>query len=269
MRLKKWVNEMAMPGQSGTGSSSAGLGSRAVLASLMVVLCLTIAGCASGPTANPRDPFESFNRSVFGFNDAVDRAVLKPVAIAYRQITPEPVRAGVGNFFANLEDFWSLANSVLQLKGRAAVDSVLRVSVNTFLGLGGVIDLAGAMGIERHPEDFGQTLGRWGVAAGPYVVLPLLGNFTLRDAAALPVDFKGDMVTNLSHRPTRLSLKAVNLIDSRAEFLNASSVLDAAALDKYTFTRDAHLQRRRSAVYDGNPPDEDADADADAKPPAK
>ena len=235
------------------------------IAVFAAVLSLTLAGCATGPNANPRDPLEPYNRAVFGFNDAVDRTVLKPVATVYRNVTPGPVRTGVGNFFANLEDFWSLANSLLQLKGRAAVDTAVRLSVNTFLGLGGVIDLADEMGIERHKEDFGKTLGYWGVGAGPYVVLPLLGNFTLRDAAALPVDFKGDMVSNLGHTPTRYSLKAVNLINSRAAFLNASSLIEGAALDKYTFTRDAYLAARRNAIYGGNPPDEDVPA----KPPAK
>ena len=231
----------------------------------VMALCLTLVGCATGPTANPRDPLEPYNRAVFGFNDAVDRTVLKPVATAYRNVTPGVVRAGVGNFFSNLEDFWSLANSLMQLKGRAAADTAVRLSVNTFLGLAGVIDLAGEMGIDRHKEDFGQTLGYWGVPGGPYLVLPLLGNFTLRDAAALPVDFKGDMVSNLSHQRSRYSLKALNLIDFRAAFLNASSLIEGAALDKYTFTRDAYLQSRRSAIYDGNAPDEDAPA----KPLAK
>ncbi len=235
------------------------------IAVVAAILSLTLAGCATGPNANPRDPLEPYNRTVFGFNDAVDRTVLKPIATAYRSVTPGVVRTGVGNFFSNLEDFWSLANSVMQLKGQAVVDTAVRLSVNTFLGLAGVIDLAEEMGIERHKEDFGQTLGHWGVPGGPYVVLPFLGNFTLRDASALPVDFKGDMVSNLSHKRSRYSLKALNLIDARAEFLNASSLIEGAALDKYTFTRDAYLQSRRNAIYDGNPPDEDAQA----KPPAK
>ena len=239
------------------------------IALFMVTLCVTLAGCATGPTANsrdPRDPFEPFNRSIFGFNDAVDRAVLKPVATAYRDVTPSVVRKGVGNFFANLEDFWSLANNLLQLKGRAAADTAVRLSVNTFLGLGGLIDLGDEMGIDRHKEDFGKTLGHWGVPSGPYLVLPFLGNSTVRDAAALPVDFKGDMVSNLSHTPTRFSLKALNLIDFRASFLNASALIEGAALDKYTFTRDAHLQTRQNAIDIGNSPDED---DAPIKPPAK
>jgi phospholipid-binding lipoprotein MlaA len=223
----------------------------------LVALCLTLVGCATGPTANPRDPLEPFNRGVFGFNDAVDRTVLKPVATAYRQVTPQPVRAGVGNFFANLEDVWSAVNSVLQLKAQGTVDNVMRVGVNTIFGLAGVMDLASEMGIERHPEDFGKTLGHWGVGAGPYVVLPFLGNFTLRDAMALPVDFRGDVVSNMDNAANRNILKTVNLIDARASFLNATSVIEAAALDKYSFTRDAYLQLRRNAVYNGNPPDED------------
>ena len=235
------------------------------IAVLAALLSLTLAGCATGPSANPRDPIEPYNRAVFGFNDAVDRTVLKPVATAYKNVTPSLVRTGVGNFFSNLEDFWSLANSLLQLKPRAAADTAVRLSVNTFLGFAGVLDIAEEMGIERHKEDFGQTLGYWGVPGGPYVVLPFLGNFTLRDASALPVDFKGDMVSNLSHKRSRYSLKALNLVNSRAEFLNASSLIEGAALDKYTFTRDAYLQSRRNAIYDGNPPDEDAQA----QPPAK
>jgi phospholipid-binding lipoprotein MlaA len=235
------------------------------IAVLVGVLSLTLAGCATGPNADPRDPLEPYNRAVFGFNDAVDRTVLKPVATAYKSVTPSLVRTGVGNFFANLEDFWSLANSIFQLKGRAAADTFIRVGVNSFLGLGGIFDVADEMGIEKHKENFGKTLGYWGVPGGPYVVLPFLGNFTLRDAAALPVDFKGDLVSNLDHTQTKYSLKALNLVDTRANFLNASALIDGAALDKYTFTRDAYLQARRNAIYDGNPPDEDTTP----KPPAK
>jgi phospholipid-binding lipoprotein MlaA len=222
-------------------------------------------GCASGPNANPRDPMEPLNRGVFTFNEALDRAVLKPVATVYKDITPRPVRTGVGNFFANLEDAWSAVNSVLQLKVRSAAENLLRFAVNSTFGLGGVIDIASDMQIERHPEDFGQTLGRWGVGAGPFVVLPLFGPSTLRDTVALSVDFKGDIVSSVDHVATRNSLKALNLIDTRAAFLNASSVIDGAALDKYSFTRDAFLQRRQYSVFDGNPPDDDAPQPAPAK----
>lgn len=231
-------------------------------------LGMALGGCATGPNANPRDPLEPLNRSIFSFNDALDRAVLKPVATAYKQVVPQPVRIGVGNFFANLEDAWSAANSVVQFKGQAAADSVLRFSVNTFFGLAGVIDLASDLGIERHSEDFGKTLGHWGVGSGPYVMLPFLGPSTLRDTLALPVDFRFDIVSNIEHVPTRNTLKAVNLIDSRAGLLNTTAVIEGAALDKYSFTRDAYLQVRRNAVFDGNPPDEEAEDKAE-KPPTK
>jgi phospholipid-binding lipoprotein MlaA len=222
--------------------------------SLLVLLALT--GCATGPNANPRDPLEPFNRGVYQLNDAVDRAVLKPVATAYRDVLPSPVRTGVNNFFSNLQDAWSAVNSALQLKGEAAANNLVRFGVNTFLGLGGVLDIASEMRIERHTEDFGQTLGHWGVGAGPYLVLPLLGPSTVRDTAALPVDAQGNLVSGINDVATRNSATALNLLDRRARLLDATRLLDQVALDPYTFTRDAHLQRRRNSVYDGNPPDE-------------
>ena len=236
---------------------------RAAVGLAWVVVMLT--GCATGPNANPRDPLEPFNRGVYGFNEAVDRAVLKPVATAYKAVTPQPVRSGVGNFFANLEDAWSAVNSVLQLKIQSAAENFMRFTVNSTLGLAGVIDIASEMRIERHPEDFGQTLGRWGVGAGPFVMLPLLGPSTLRDTVALPVDSRGDIVTNVEHVASRNSLKALNLVDLRASYLKAGSVIDDAALDKYSFTRDAFLQRRQYSVYDGNPPDEEVKETSPAK----
>lgn len=222
-----------------------------------ILLSVLLVGCASGPNANPRDPFEPFNRGVYKFNDAVDTAVLKPVATAYRDVTPAPVRHGVGNFFANLEDAWSVVNNALQFKGQAAIESFFRFGVNTFIGLGGVLDVATEMNIEKHTKDFGHTLGFWGVAPGPYLVLPLLGPSSLRDTVALPVDMKGDLVTHIGHVPTRNTATVVRAIDDRSELLKATSMLEEVALDKYTFTRDAYFQRRRSAIYDGNPPDED------------
>ena len=231
----------------------------------LVVVGLSLAGCASGPNANPRDPLEPFNRGVYGFNEAVDRAVLKPVATAYKAVTPQPVRCGVGNFFANLEDAWSAANSVLQLKVQSAAENFMRFAVNSTLGLAGVIDIATEMRIEHHPEDFGQTLGHWGVGSGPFVMLPLLGPSTLRDTLALSVDSRGDIVGNVEHVASRNSLKALNLVDLRATYLNAGSVIDDAALDKYSFTRDAFLQRRQYSVYDGNPPDEEVNETLPAK----
>jgi phospholipid-binding lipoprotein MlaA len=223
----------------------------------VLLFCLGLTGCASGPHANPADPLEPFNRSMYKFNDAVDQAVLKPVATAYRDVTPDLVRRGVGNFFANLQDAWSFVNNVLQLKGEAAASSLMRFSFNTVFGLGGVLDWASEMKMPRYTEDFGQTLGYWGVGAGPYVVLPLLGPSTLRDTVALPVDFKGDAVSQIDSVPVRNTLLVTRAVDQRAELLKAESVLEAAALDKYAFIRDAFMQRRRNAVYDGNPPDEE------------
>lgn len=213
-----------------------------------------LAGCATGPGANPADPFEKFNRSVFRFNDGIDEAVLRPVATAYRDNLPLTVRTGVNNFFGNLGDVWNFANSVLQLRLQASAENFMRFNVNTVFGLGGLLDIASEAGIERHNEDFGQTLGRWGVPSGPYLVIPLLGPSTIRDAAVLPIDRYGDPLTYVDSGIVRGSLWVLRVIDARSNFLRASQLLDDAALDKYSFTRDAYLQRRLNDVYDGNPP---------------
>jgi len=228
---------------------------RFLQAGLAAALIL-VTGCATGPNANPADPFEPFNRGVARVNDTVDDAVVRPVATAYRDVLPSPVRTGVNNFFGNLSDVWSFANSVLQLKLQSSAENFMRVNVNTVFGLGGLLDIASEAGIDRHNEDFGQTLGRWGVPPGPYLVLPLLGPSTLRDTAALPVDRKGDLLTQVNDIPVRNSLYALRAVDIRANLLRAGQLLDDAALDKYSFTRDAFLQRRRNEVYDGNPPDD-------------
>ena len=234
-------------------SSPVRLGARIVAVTGFFV---ALAGCATGPNADPRDPIEPFNRGVYKFNDAIDTAVFKPVATAYRDATPELIRRGVGNFFANLEDIWSFVNNALQFKGQAAGDSLARFGINTFIGIGGIFDVASDLSIEKHARDFGQTLGYWGVAPGPYLVLPLLGPSSLRDAVALPVDMAGDLVSQVAHIPTRNSAKVIRIIDNRSEFLRAGDMLDEIALDKYSFIRDAYLQRRRNAIYDGNPPEE-------------
>ena len=234
----------------------------------VVLLCSAmLAGCATGPNANPKDPLEPFNRSMFEFNDALDQAVLKPVATAYKEVTPDLLRRGVGNFFNNVEDIWSFVNNVLQLKGEGAANSIMRVSVNTLFGLGGILDVASEMRIERHTEDFGQTLGRWGVGAGPYVVLPFFGPSTLRDTVALPVDkTMGDPVTKIDDIPVRNTLWALRLVNKRAQVLKAGDLLEEVALDKYTFFRDSHLQRRRNAVFDGNPPEEEPEPEPEPGP---
>lgn len=208
-------------------------------------------GCATGPNANPRDPFEPFNRGVATFNDKVDEAILKPVATAYVKITPSVARTGVNNFFGNLGDAWSAVNSVLQLHGRDAAESMMRFSFNTVFGLGGLLDIAGEAGIPKHKEDFGRTLGRWGIPTGPYLVLPLLGPSTVRDTAALPVDWQGNLISHVSPSTDRNELYLLQTVSARANLLRASSLLDEAALDKYSFTRDVFLQVRGGTVGNG------------------
>ena len=227
-----------------------------------------LSGCASAPGADPRDPWEGYNRAMFRFNDAVDTAVLKPVATAYRDSVPQPVRTGVGNFFGNLSDVWSFVNNVLQAKPEGALHSFWRVVINSTMGLGGVLDPASEMRLERHREDFGQTLGRWGMPSGPYFVLPLLGPSTVRDSAALPVDMYGNPLGQVNDAPVRGSLAALNVVQTRAVLLPTTEFLESAALDRYTFQRDAYLQKRRNEVYDGNPPQTEERYDLEEAAPA-
>lgn len=236
------------------------------LAAPLLLVVLAISGCASNPHAVTRDPWEPFNRSVSKFNEGVDAVVLKPVATAYRTAVPPMARTGVSNFFSNLGDLWSAVNSALQLKGQNALENFFRFNVNTFFGLGGVLDIASEMDLQRHKEDFGQTLGRWGVPTGPYVVLPLLGPSTLRDTLSLTLDREGNPVTYVRDDGHRYFLYGLRAVDARANLLRSGNVLDQAALDKYTFTRDVFLQYRRAEIFDGDPP-ELADTPADPPPP--
>jgi phospholipid-binding lipoprotein MlaA len=215
---------------------------------------LALQGCATVQTADVRDPWESMNRSVYQFNDVVDAVAIKPAAQLYVKVLPSFVRAGVGNFFGNLGDVWSMANSALQLKGQATVETFMRINVNTFLGLGGVLDVATEMRLEKRKEDFGQTLGYWGVKPGPYVVLPLLGPSTLRDTLALPLDMRGDASQQFSDEATRNALTVTRVLDIRSGLLQTVDVVKAASLDPYSFVRDGFLQKRRNDIYDGNPP---------------
>jgi phospholipid-binding lipoprotein MlaA len=229
---------------------------------LLAVLVLIVFGCstvdpnrASG--GNPRDPWEDWNRSVFAFNEALDANVLKPVATAYEQVVPRVVRRGIENFFNNFADAWSAVNGILQGKFERAFTDVVRVGTNTVFGIGGLLDIASEAGIDHNYEDFGQTLGVWGFAPGPYVVWPLFGPSSVRESFALPLD-KGVSPALLikNDDAARWGLSGLQIINVRAGLLGASRVLDDAALDKYSFIRDAYLQRRRSLVYDGEPPDE-------------
>lgn len=224
-----------------------------------LLLCVSaLGGCAGGAPLVAHDPLEPLNRQVFKFNDALDTAIVKPVAIAYRDHTPTPLRQGIGNVFNNLQDSWSVVNNLLQLKTDYAYDSLVRVAINTLLGVGGVVDVASELGIERHTQDFGHTLGVWGVPPGPYLVLPILGPSSLRDALALSVDWQGDPLGQLPNEPVRNAALLLRGLDTRAGLLKATSMLEEAALDRYTFARDAFLQNRRNNIFDGNPPQDDA-----------
>lgn len=223
----------------------------------LMAAALALSACASAPPGaqpDPRDPLEGYNRSMYQINQAVDQAVLVPVSKAYNQVVPQPVRTGASNFFTNLGDAWSFVNNVLQAKPEPALSSLWRVLVNTTLGLGGVLDPATEMRLTRYREDFGQTLGYWGVPAGPYLVLPLLGPSSLRDTAALPVDWYGHPISFVDNVRWRNSLIAMRFLETRASLLGVSELMQQAALDPYAFERDAYLQKRRNDVYDGNPP---------------
>jgi phospholipid-binding lipoprotein MlaA len=225
-----------------------------------------LSGCASGPQANPTDPLEPLNRQIFALNEGVDKAVLKPVAQGYRAVMPQPVRAGVSNFFNNLRDLWSSLNGVLQLRPVVASDNFMRFGVNTVFGLGGILDVASEAGIERHTEDFGKTLGRWGVPSGPYLVFPLFGPSTLRDSTTIVLENKHDPVSQIDHVRTRNTTTVLRVVDTRTNLLRLGDLLDEAALDKYSFTRDAFLQKRRAEIYR---PGQENDDDRPETPPKK
>ncbi len=217
-------------------------------------VALALSACASAPGGNPHDPWENYNRSMTRFNTAVDDAVMRPVATAYQNVVPGTVRTGVTNFFDNLSDVWSFVNNILQAKPEQALRSFWRVAINTTVGLGGVLDPASEMRIQRHREDLGQTLAWWGVPPGPYFVIPLLGPSTVRDALGMPVDYYGNPRTHISNIPARNSLTALSFVHARARLLGVEDVLSGASIDDYAFTRDAWLQKRRNDIYDGNPP---------------
>ncbi len=217
----------------------------------VIFIAIFVSGCASLNPSN--DPFEEFNRAMFTFNDKVDDVALKPAATMYQSLVPSFIQTGVANFFGNLGDLWTAANNLLQGKVAEGMSDITRVSFNTTFGLGGLIDLASEAGLAKHKEDFGQTLGEWGVPAGPYVVLPFFGSSTLRDSVALPVDVSADVWGQKEPVRWRNVGTAVRLVDTRAAVLGASGLLEDAALDRYEFVRDAYLQRRVGQINDGDP----------------
>lgn len=235
----------------------------------LVVLCgslLAIGGCATttpgqfvkdargGPGAR-LDPWEKWNRQVFAFNEGLDKYLLKPVATVYAKVVPQFVRRSVDNVFSNAADGWSAINNILQAKPEPAFEDVVRFTTNTVFGFFGILDIASEFGVERHHEDFGQTLGRWGFGPGAYIVWPLIGPSTVRDTIGLPLDRAASPAIFIHDGKYQFSLVGLQIINTRANLLGASQVLDDIALDKYTFVRDAYLQRRRSLVYDGDAPD--------------
>lgn len=246
---------------------------RAIAASLILVIGF-MGGCATTAT-NPRDPLEPLNRGIYSFNEHVDGLILKPAAEAYRMLLPDFARTGVSNFFSNLNDVTVALNNLLQGKVNHAASDASRVVVNSTIGLLGFIDVASKIGLEKHEEDFGQTLGRWGVGDGPYLVLPFFGPSNFRDAIGRIPDYYTDPVTYVDPSHDRNLLWGARVVNRRAELLGASRVLEAAALDPYEFVRDAYLQRRRNLIYDGNAPREDLDDDTETndkpekKPAAK
>ena len=230
----------------------------------------TMTGCASldatdsdadAAGTEAHDPFESYNRAVHAFNEDFDRAIAKPVAQTYQDVMPDWADKGISNFFSNLNDVIVLVNDLLQFKFEQAASDTARIVFNSTAGLFGFIDVASHMDLPRHKEDFGQTLGYWGVPAGPYFVLPFLGPSSIRDTAGLGVDYVYlDPVTNhVEHFNDRGALFVTNFVDTRADYLAASRLLEEAALDPYVYTREAYLQRRQYYVYDGDPPMDDFD----------
>lgn len=209
---------------------------------LVLAAAALISGCAT--SGNPKDPFEGYNRVMFDFNETVDRIALKPAATVYQETLPQFVQTGVGNFFGNISDVWTAINNLLQGDLESGMSDVGRVTINTMLGIFGLIDVATDAGLPKHQEDFGQTLGKWGVKSGPYLVLPFLGPSTVRDTAALPVDITGDPVSYFDPGSIRNFALVTRIVDQRASALSASELLEEAALDKYDFVRDAYLQRR-------------------------
>jgi len=228
----------------------------------LMTLALGLAGCQTvkgvgtridraldkvmGSKGQRLDPWESWNRKVFAFNEKLDQNVMKPVATAYSDLVPSPVRTGIDNFFGNIGDAWSAVNLVLQGRFKAGVEQGMRFAVNSTLGFVGVLDIATEAGLDKNSQDFGKTLGKWGMGTGAYVVWPFFGPSSVRDSLALPVDWQASPGVVFDDGSKKVALTSLNLINTRANFLRAGEMLEGIALDKYTFYRDAYLQRRGS-----------------------
>jgi phospholipid-binding lipoprotein MlaA len=237
----------------------------------LVVAGMLLSACAAAP--NKDDPFEPWNRAMYEVHQAVDGAVIKPVAQAYVAYVPEVLRTGVSNFFGNIDDLFTGINNVLEGNGNQAGDDFGRVLLNTTMGFGGILDLASMMGIPKDKKDFGITFGKWGIPQGPYLFVPLFGPTTVRDGTGVLVRYFTGPVGYIDNIPLRNSLYGLGYLDLRAQALSAESVLDTAALDKYRFLRNAYLNNRYYQVYGRPPPEPDEDDSAapaaPSAPPAK
>lgn len=222
-----------------------------------LIASLLLASC--GTISQQNDPFEPFNRGVYKFNDTLDRSVAKPVAQGYDRVVPRSVKTMVSNFFSNLDDVVVTANDILQLKFKQAANDGARVAFNSTFGLLGLINVTDRL--EKHNEDFGQTLGYWGVPSGPYLMLPILGPSTVRDGTGRYADSFVSVISNTKHVPTRNGAWAMEGLDTRVGLLEQEKVMDDAVIDRYSFIRDAYLMHRQSLVYDGNPPRQKFDDD--------
>jgi phospholipid-binding lipoprotein MlaA len=216
---------------------------------ITILLVFLLTSCSTtGSSKN--DPLEPMNRAIFGFNEIVDDNIFEPVAKTYKYITPDPIETGVSNFFSNVGEVSTIANDVFQFKFKQAGYDFLRFSINTTVGIFGIFDVASSVGLEKNKEDFGQTLGYWGVPQGPYLVLPFFGSSSFRDAPGLYADRQISPVQQL-HNKEELALDTLSVIDIRARLLRATKILDTAAKDKYIFIRESYLQKRESMVNDG------------------
>jgi phospholipid-binding lipoprotein MlaA len=237
------------------------------MTTLLLCACSTLKD-ARGGAGQKLDPWESWNRKVFAFNEGLDANVLKPVATVYSKVVPQFVRRSVDNFFGNAADAWSAVNNILQGKFQPAFEDTVRFTTNSVFGFFGLLDIASEFGLDHRYEDFGQTLGRWGFGPGAYVVWPLFGPSTVRDSIALPLDRSFSPALVINNGGAQWGITALQVINTRANLLGASQLLDDIALDKYSFLRDAYLQRRRSLVFDGDePPSEAPRDDADLAEP--
>lgn len=221
---------------------------------VICALALGLAACTSVRAPSKSDPLEGMNRTIFEFNDTVDRFALKPVAKAYNRTLPKAVRVSVSNFFSNLGDVSVMANNLLQGKLTAGTEDLMRISINTLFGVGGLFDVASAAGLPKHQADLGLTLGYYGISTGPYLVLPILGPSTLRDTAGLLVGREVDPMSYIDPVSLRNQSYGLRVVNALAALLQANDLLEDAALDKYSFVRNAYLQRRQYLIYDGNPP---------------